>query len=65
MRILELLAMCESCRAIRINEKPGRWIRYNFLTKNLYINFTDKCKGLYYSYCPRCSRRLRRAIKSC
>lgn len=62
---LELLTMCNECKAIKINEKPERWIRYNFLTRNLYSNFTDNCDGLCYGYCPRCSRRLRRAIKSC
>jgi len=62
---LELLTMCGECKAIKTSEEPERWIRYNLLMRNLYNKFTDNCKGLCYSYCPRCSKKLRRAIKSC
>ena len=59
---LELLTMCNECKAIKINEEPERWIKDNFLTRNLYSRFIDKCKGLSYSYCPECAGRMRKKI---
>lgn len=58
----ELLTMCNECKAIKINEKPEIWIRYNFFTKNLYDRFTNECKGLSYCNCPRCVSRFREKI---